>query len=373
MNADIVVIGGGLVGSAIGYGLSGKGHSVVVLDGEDRDFRSAIANFGLVWLQGKGLDLPAYQQITRQSVAQWPDFNAEISEISGIDLQYDRTGGLTICLGEAEFEARRTKLKRLHNQLGGAPADWEMIDRGAVEELLPDVQLGPDVTGASYGRSDGHVNPLRLLVALQRGIVRKGGVLRGGSTVRTIQADGRGGFKVDFGADQVSAPRVVIAAGLGSKDLAAQVGLDIPIKPDRGQILVTERLAPMLPLPISGMRQTREGTVMLGTTHDNPGFDTSTTVGAAAALSANAIRRIPALSDVTLVRQWSGLRIMTPDTYPIYTESETHPGAFVALCHSGVTLAASHAGMLADAISAGHLPPFLNAFHQGRFDVQKAA
>lgn len=373
MNKDIVVIGGGLVGSAIAYGLTGRGQDVLVLDGNDRDFRSAIANFGLVWLQGKGMDLPAYQQLTRRSVSLWPEFNEELTDATGIDLHYEQKGGLNLVLGEAEYEARKSKLDRLHNQLGGEPADYEMIGRAAVEKLLPAVRLGPDVSGASYGRSDGHANPLRLLVALQRGIARKGGELRGGCKVETIRSDGRGGFTVEFGTERVSAGRVVIAAGLGSKELAAQVGLDIPIKPDRGQILVTERLAPFLPLPISGMRQTREGTVLLGTTHDNPGFDTSTTTQAAAALSANAIRRIPALREVNLVRQWSGLRIMTPDSYPLYTESESHPGAFVALCHSGVTLAATHAGLVADALAEGRLPPFLDAFHQRRFDVPKAA
>jgi glycine/D-amino acid oxidase-like deaminating enzyme len=124
---------------------------------------------------------------------------------------------------------------------------------------------------------------------------------------------------------------------------------------------------------MSGLRQTREGTVMIGATHDEVGFDTSTTCAAAAALSANAIRRIPALSEATLVRQWAGLRILTPDSYPVYAESQSHPGAFVALCHSGVTLAAAHAALLADAIAVGRLPPSLDVFHQRRFDVPKAA
>ena len=112
---------------------------------------------------------------------------------------------------------------------------------------------------------------------------------------------------------------------------------------------------------------------MLGTTHDDAGLDTSTTAEAAIALSKRAIQRIPALANVTLVRHWAGLRIMTPDSYPIYTESETHPGAFAALCHSGVTLASSHASLVAESIADGRLPHSLEAFHQRRFDVSKAA
>ena len=82
---------------------------------------------------------------------------------------------------------------------------------------------------------------------------------------------------------------------------------------------------------------------------------------------------MPALADVALVRQWAGLRIMTPDSYPIYAQSPSHPGAFVALCHSGVTLAAVHAAELAEAIASGSLPATLDPFHQRRFDVPKAA
>jgi glycine/D-amino acid oxidase-like deaminating enzyme len=372
MSPDVVVVGGGQVGAAIAYGLAGNGAKTLLIDGADRDFRSAVANFGLVWSQGKGMNMPAYQALTNHSTDLWPDFNAELSDLTGIDLQYERKGGLTICLGEKELEARATKLLRLHNQLGG-DADWEMLDRAALDRLLPGVPFGPEVSGASFSRRDGHVNPLRLLAAMQSGIVRRGGQIRGGHPVHALEGDRNGGFKISFGSEHVFASRVVIAAGLGSADLAAQVNLSIPIRPNRGQILVTERVAPFLPLPCSGLRQTREGTVMLGTTHDEVGYDTSTTVEGAVALSRNAVRRIPALANLTLVRQWAGLRIMTPDSYPIYAESETFPGAFVALCHSGVTLASSHASLLAHSVAEGKLPSSLDAFHQRRFDVPKAA
>jgi glycine/D-amino acid oxidase-like deaminating enzyme len=112
---------------------------------------------------------------------------------------------------------------------------------------------------------------------------------------------------------------------------------------------------------------------MIGATQDGTDFDTGTTVDGGASLSARAIRRIPALADVTIIRQWAGLRIMTPDSYPIYAESLTHPGAFVALCHSGVTLAAAHATTFAASIDAGSLSSQFDDFHHRRFDVPQAA
>lgn len=373
MNARVAVIGGGMVGAAIAYGLVGRGLDVVLIDGADTDFRSATANFGLVWLHGKGMDMPAYQLLSRSAVAKWRAFNDELEELTRVDLQYEQSGGLVFCLGEDALDERRATLMRLHNQLGGEPADWEMVDRKDLRALLPNVRLGPDVAGASFGRRDGHANPLHLLSALHAAIVRKGGKLLGGAPVHTLAPRPLGGFTLGFGPDQMEADRIVIAAGLGSKVLAAQVGLDIPIRPQRGQILVTERVEPFLPLPTMDIRQTREGTVMLGTTNEETGFDASTTTEAAASVSANALRQIPALAEARLVRQWAGLRIMTPDGHPIYTQSVAHPGAFVALCHSGVTLAPIHAGMIADAVAEGRLPDTLDPFHQRRFDVSQAA
>lgn len=372
MRPDIVVIGGGTVGAAIAYGLASGRQKVLLLDGDDGDFRAARANFGLVWLQGKGLGMPAYQALTRSSIALWRGFTDRLEAETAIDLAYEQNGGLAFCLGEDAFETRRVDLLRLHNQRGDGEPDWEMLDRPALERLLPKVALGPDVAGASFGRHDGHANPLRLLAALHAGVLRHGGALRHRARVLWIEQAGAD-FRLTLDGETLVAPRIVIAAGLGSPDLARQVGLDVPLRPERGQVLVTERLEPFLPLPASGLRQTGEGTVMIGATKDDPGFDVSTTGEAAARLSRKTVQTIPTLARVGLVRQWAGLRIMTPDSYPIYAQSRSHPGAFVALCHSGVTLAAFHAGDLAAAIAAGDLPERLSPFHQSRFDVPQAA
>lgn len=369
MKADVIVIGGGTVGSAIAYGLSQRQQRVIVLDGDDRDHRAARANFGLIWVQGKGSNMPEYHLWSRRSSERWPDFSSDLLETTGQDLHFEQEGGLVFCMDD-EFDARRATLEKLLYKSGGDAADWEMIDRSELERLMPDVTLGTEVCGASFGRWDGHVNPLYLLSALQTGIQALGGNVVGTALVRKINSDASG-FTVEAGAETYSAPRIVIAAGLGSLALGKQVGLNVPLCPQRGQILVTERFAPILPLPASGLRQTREGTIMIGATHEDVGFDVTTTGFAAAKLSGRALRIVPALASATVVRQWSGLRVLTPDNCPVYAQSESHPGAFLALCHSGVTLAAVHAEILARAVIDGALPPYLNVFHQRRFDVPK--
>ena len=209
---------------------------------------------------------------------------------------------------------------------------------------FPSMRLGGEVAGASLGKLDGHVNPLRLLAALQTAYLRRGGALLNNHAVTAIHKRQGGGFEVQAGDHRAHAERVVIAAGLGSSALGTMVGLDVPLRPLRGQILVTEHLAPVLPIPASGLRQTGEGTVMIGVTQEDVGYDSSTTSEGAVRMTRKALRILPDLARAKLVRHWACLRVMTPDGHPVYASSVSHPGADIATCHSGVTLASFHAG-----------------------------
>ncbi len=371
MDAEVIVIGAGVVGSAVAYGLAQAGTRVLVLDGGDRDFRAARANFGLVWVQGKGQDQPSYARFTRESSDLWPDFHDELSRSAGVGVDYARPGGLAFCLGAEDFDRRQALLTRMHN-LRIEP-DTEMVERAALDRMLPGLRLGPEVSGASYCRRDGHVNPLQLLAALHRAVPRLGGRIGWRSAVGAIRPEPGGGFRLTGEAGAWTAPRVVVAAGLNTTTLTAPLGLDIPLRAQRGQILVTERFAPSLPYPTNGLRQTAEGTLMIGATHEEVGRDAGVTVASGAALARGALRVLPDLAGARLVRQWSGLRVLSPDGGPVYVEAPEHPGLYAMFCHSGVTLAAAHAGILAPAIAAGRLPDQVSSFSHGRFDVSKCA
>ena len=149
---DVAVIGGGVVGSAIGYGLARRGNRVVVLDEGDDALRASRVNFGLVWLHSKGDGMPAYGFWTRRSADLWPAFSDEIRDLTGIDMHYRKTGGLSFCLGEAEFGKRTDMIARMKAQGGEDPYETEMIDRRRLESLVPKVTFGPEVLGASFGQ-----------------------------------------------------------------------------------------------------------------------------------------------------------------------------------------------------------------------------
>jgi glycine/D-amino acid oxidase-like deaminating enzyme len=367
---DAIVIGGGLVGSAIAYGLVRAGLKTALLDEGDVAYRAARGNFGLVWVQSKGLGAPHYQRWTRFSAEAWPSLAVELREITGIAVGHERPGGVHLCLGEGEFAARAAMMERLRREAGNFGFAYRMLDRKEVAALLPG--LGPAVTGASYTPYDGHADPLALLRAFHTGFVLGGGRYYPHSRVAAAAA-APGDFRLRAGSEEIAAPKAVLAAGLGNAELAPLFGLSAPVKPQRGQILVSERVRPLLPLPTTTIRQTGEGGIMLGDSQEEVGFDTGQSPAVMKTIARRAVLCFPWLAELQIVRAWAALRVMPPDGLPIYDHSERCPGAFLASCHSGVTLAAAHAGRLAPMIAKGMLDPMLEPFSARRFDVPAAA
>ena len=362
---DVAIIGGGMVGTAIGFGCAERGARVVVLDEGDVALRASRGNFGLVWGQSKGDGMRPYADWTRQSIRMWPALAERASALAGRDVQYRNTGGLGFCLTEQELEAKTNFVRRRHND---GHNTLRMLDRRELQELMPGCPLGPEVLGASFDPADGHADPLTLLHGLHAGLRQAGGTHSPGAAVVAIEpvADGYRITRAD-GA-MLEADRIVVAAGVATTAIAAMVGIEVPVRPVRGQNIVTERMAPMLPLPASALRQTGDGTMQIGVTNEDDGsFEIATTTAALAKMAARAIRVMPALRDARMVRSWAALRPMTPDGFPAYAESATHPGCYLAVCHSGVTLAAVHAGPLAEGILAGTLPEFAIDLHPSRF------
>jgi glycine/D-amino acid oxidase-like deaminating enzyme len=368
---DVAVVGGGLVGSATAWGLARLGQKVAILDEGDVAVRPSRGNFALVWVQGKGLGMPEYGAWTRRSSDSWGELASLLRDQTGIDVCFERPGGFMPALSEAELEDRANQLKRLHNQQAMLRYDYEIMDRAAVAKEMP--FIGPDVAGASYCPLDGHCNSLKLFRALHTGLNRFGAAYLPNRRVESIEHRD-GGFRLTTaGGGEVRAGRIVLAAGHDSARLAPMVGLNAPVRPERGHVIVTEKTAPFLKFPVGYIRQTDEGGVMIGDSFEDAGFDTTVRPGVTSTIAERAISVFPLLGKLNVVRTWAALRVLSPDGFPIYEQSVTMPGAFVATCHSGVTLAANHALALAPHIAAGKLPEEFDVFSARRFDVPKAA
>lgn len=367
-HADVLIIGGGLVGSAVAFGIAERGARVIMLDEGDRAFRAARGNAGLVWYQGKGQGMRRYQEWSLEATHLWPEFTERLHHLTGIDVSYRKPGGLSLCLGEEGFESRKNLMEQIRQEAAPHTYDCEMLDRKAVQELLPKIKLGDTMVGASYSLHDGHVNPLSLLMALHKGFKRFGGFYYPGQAVFNINRKEKE-FIAHTPKGSFSAPKLVIAAGNGTGRLAQMVGMHIPVTPEKGQVLITERVRPCLPLPCHSFRQTAEGNFLLGSSQEKMGYDVQTKPKVIQNIANRAKTTLPMLADLRIVRCWAALRVLTPDKMPIYEESESYPKAFAIALHSGVTLASLHASKIVQWILDGDKPEGFQSFGCRRFNV----
>ena len=368
---DVVVIGAGLVGAALACGLARAGRRVAVLDEEDATHRASRGNFGLVWVQGKGVGRPEYAQWSRAASERWFDLEEVLLEDGGISPHYRRPGGVVPALSDEELAGLDATLAGLARAVGSTGYEYEILDASGVRALLP--ACGPEVVGGAYTPYDGHANPLKLMRGLHASLAARGAHYLPGAHVDDLRPLSGGGFEVRSARGRVAAEKVVIAAGHGTGTLAAKVGIDAPVRPDHGQILVTERIAPWLNHPTLNVRQTDEGSLLLGGSEVERGFDTSALVRTSRDIARRAVRVFPRLAGLRVVRSWGALRVMTPDGFPIYERSKTHPGAFVFTCHSGVTLAANHVFESSRWVIEDCIPEEMSCFSTERFGVSQAA
>src|ERR1700722_12533040 len=126
---DVLVIGGGLVGAAVAYGLAREGASVTVLDQDDGGFCASRGNFGLVWVQGKGYGLSPYACWSRSSARLWPGLAAAVREESGIAVSLKQPGGFHLCFSYNEMAEREKRLSTLQAELSGE-YPYQLLDAG---------------------------------------------------------------------------------------------------------------------------------------------------------------------------------------------------------------------------------------------------
>lgn len=363
---DAVVVGGGLVGLATGFGMVEMGGRIALFDAGDNALRASRGNFGLVWSQSKGSRSREYATWTRSAICEWPTLSDDLRVLTGIETHYRSGAGLHLCLTEDEFAKRERMVERIA-AYDLPNDDTRMIRRGELVDIMP--MIGPDVVGASISSMDGDCHSLNLYRGLGMAYRRAGGEMIGSAPVRTIEPEADG-YVVKTDEYRVRAPKVLLAAGLGNGALASRLGFPTFLRPQKGQILVTERTEPFLPLTTSNIRQTPEGSVLIGDTKEETGFDDRSSAWGVSSLARRAVQAVPFLGRLRIVRSWGALRVLTLDGDPVYDESPVHRGVYVATTHSGVTLAPAHRGPLAQWILNGQKPLEFKAFSEKRFETQ---
>jgi glycine/D-amino acid oxidase-like deaminating enzyme len=367
---DVCVIGGGFMGAAVALGLVREGVKVLMVDKVSDIHKSSRANFGLVWSQSKGDGNRPYARLSEQAVRAFADFTTDLEHESDIDVELRLGAALVSSLGEQEFAKRKAAIEKMHQEaeIHGETHPSRLLDRKEVQELVGKAVLGEEVSGGSFSSIDGDVNPLLLLKAMRKVFLKKGGTFVQGCTVNDLVRQGDS-YRLDTSEGKIEAGRIVMAAGLGNISLFAKLGKKLPLVPQKGQLLVTERVKSFLSFPFGGIRQTVCGSVMIGYTQENTGFDINTSVPEAAGLARRAIKIFPALAYTRVVRSWASLRVLTKDGLPIYDEVEDYPGVYILGTHSCITLASMHSSLLAPWILGSERPSEIESFNLERFNT----
>lgn len=370
--ADVVVVGGGVIGCAIAYYLAKKGSSVIVLEGSDHIGNGGSSrNGGGVRQSGRDpRELPLAMFGIREL---WPTLSEELE----VDCEYHKDGNLRLGKTEKHLEI----LKGLADKASACGLDVRMIDGEEVRSINP--YLSEEVIGASWCPTDGHANPLTTTLGFYKA-ARKGGVrfVTGEKVVELRKIKGK--------VRQVITPNniyegetVVLAAGIASRDIAATVGIDMPLQLALLEALVTEAEPYMFDQMLGTAEadfyghQTKHGSFVFGGSSGLEGFTKDNGTPVCTSITASCICRgimkyFPILSEAKIVRTWAGWEDKCADGVPILGTVEEVPGLILACGFTGhgFGIAPAVGYQLAELIVDGKSSLDLSALHYDRFKAK---
>ncbi len=356
---DVAIAGAGVLGASIAVHMARKGARVVVLDGPVADDGSGTGttprSFGLVWVQSK--EPGVYLALSMASADLYPDYLTLI----GDDCEYVRPGGMLWAETSADL-ARLAGLMQQQRQTIGFVADVLSGDQARQREP----GLSPHLAGATWCPLDGHLNPRILWRAGRAAATRWGADVRERAPVeRLIQTSS--GYQIVAGAHTILAAKVVVAAGLWTPQLTAQLGAAVPVETVLGQIVATEIAPFRVNHPTPDFRQDAAGRLWIGTTHERGRRDLGASEQTTATLRRRMAMLYPATKDLATEEVWAGIRPMPPDGHPILGRLPGQEHAYVAVTHSGITLAPVIGRAMADLVLYGRTDPLIVPFGTERF------
>lgn len=364
--ADAVIIGGGIIGCASAYYLAVRGIRSLVLERRGIATEASGANAGMIGASGgiPGKTL-AHTKKSRELLAR-------DAEELGRPVELVRDGRLVLASTEAEW----AEVQEFVATRGAEGIEANLLSADDLRSLEP--VLGAGFVGAALVPGDGHVNPFLLTHAYAAAARRLGAEVRVGVEAIRLETSGNRVTGVLTQAGPIAAPRVVVAAGAWSGPLLAPLGVDVPVRPGRGQMLVTETLPPLTSRALHTseivIRQDLHGHVLIGSAVEYVGFNREVTLPVLSRFCRLAIALMPALKEARIIRTWAGLRPMTPDSLAIIDAVPGVDGLFLATGHSrtGVTYAAISASLLAQLLTEGRTELPLDPFRLERFPAAVA-
>ncbi len=334
-HADVIIVGGGIIGCAAAYYLTKKGCSVLVLEGsKDIGNGGSSRNGGGVRQSGRDpRELPLAMYGIKNL---WPTLSEELE----VDCEYHQDGNLRLGKTEKHLEI----LQGLTDRAKACGLDVRMIDGDEVRAINP--YLSDEVIGASWCPTDGHANPLTTTLGYYKMARRLGARFITEEPVAALRKI-KGHLRQVITKDNVyEGDTVILAAGLGSRDIAATVGIDIPMQPAMLEALVTEAQPPMFDQMLGTAEadfyghQTKHGSFVFGGTSGLEGFTKDNHTPVTSSISAPStcrgiIKYFPVLRDAKIVRTWAGWMDLCADKVPVISTVSEVPGLILACGFSG--------------------------------------
>ncbi len=349
VTADVVVVGGGVIGTAIAWRAAAAGLGVVLVDPQRDDGASLVAAGMLAPVSESIFGEEALLRLNLLAVGRFPTFAAELEDQTGHQIGLRRAGTLAVAYDPGDHAA----LLRLTEFRRSVGLDATELDSRAIRKLEP--FLAPEVRGGALFAGDWSVDNRRYLAALRRAAQAAGvrtvrdqvtGITGAGGPVTGVRLAG------DTAAPAVSCGTVVVAAGWGSAGIAGLPGrLAEVVRPVKGQLLRLRLPAAMPPVLTHTVRGTVRGTdvylvpradgeLVVGATQEERGPDRTVTAGAVHDLLRDALSVLPVLSELVLAETCAGLRPGTLDNGPVVGRAGT--GLLLATGHyrNGILLSA---------------------------------
>jgi glycine oxidase len=334
-SADVLVVGGGVVGCCIAYYLSLAGAKVTLLErGRLASGASGVAA-GMLAPQVEAPFADAFFEVALKGRGEHGPLAEQLLEDVGLDVEHRRTGILRV----ARTEAERVDLQRMlrWQAARGLSAEWiESSDLGECEPLLKGVAARL-LAGGLWLADEGQVRGPRLVQALASAAIKRGARFQESTTVVGVCTSGGRVTGVRTNRGEFGAETVVLAAGVWSPDLASGIGLNLPVAPVKGQIMNLRALGRsprqvlwcgecyLVPRP--------DGEIVLGATEEEGNYDATPTVAGMNRLTEAALEVAPAVGSFTLEGFWAGLRPAAPDRFPIVGRVATLEGLLLATAH----------------------------------------